>query len=632
MQTVIHHRRILIWAVHIITVAFALLTAFVLRFEFAIQGRDRYLLYFAIAAAIPIKLMTFHLARLDRGWWLYVSTTDVVRLAAANAVSSLVLSGTVVAMVGDFPRSVLLLDFLLCFLFTAAVRLAVRMYREAVVGDFGRPKTRVLIYGAGAAGVGLVREIRSNPALGYEVAGFLDDDPQKKNAMLAGIRVFGSGRELAQILDRNRARSISEVIIAMPSANGRQMREAISSCRAANLACKTLPGFGELLSARFLTSQIRQLSVDDLLGRQPVNLDYGRIRERIAGRRILVTGAAGSIGSELCRQVAAFEPSQLVILDQAESELFKVEQQVRSNFPGLNLHLELADIRDEVRVAEVFRTHDIDSVLHAAAYKHVHLMEAHVFEAARNNIIGTWNVARCAYERGVRDFLMISSDKAVNPSNVMGATKRAAELVVAAVPSDSRSDTRFVSVRFGNVLGSNGSVVPIFQAQIASGGPVTVTHPDVRRFFMTVREAVQLVLQASTMGRGSEVFVLDMGEPIRIVDLARNMIRLAGLTPDEDIELRFTGLRAGEKLYEEVASQGENVVPTSQEKIHVFQGPAVKRADVMAWLSELQSLLERRNATAIVEHLSALIPEYTPSEVWHHSEDLARAAHAGSAK
>ena len=635
MDSVLHYRRILIWITHIGMIAAALLGGFLLRFDFIVRGRDLRLLYIAIAVAIPIKLLLFHVARLDRGWWLYVSITDVMRLAVVNAISSALLATAMLLVVSDFPRSILLLDFLLCFLFTCGIRLVVRIYRETVVGDLaGTPRIRVLVYGAGAAGIGLVREIRSNPSLAYEVAGFLDDDPLKRNAVLGGVRVLGTGRELARILDGHRSRAISEVIIAMPSASGRQMREAISACRAANLACKTLPGFGEMLSGRFLSSQIRQIAVDDLLGRQPVNLDYDRIREHVQRRCILVTGAAGSIGSELCRQVAVFEPSTLVVLDQAESELFKVEQQLRSTYPALELRLEIADIRDEKRVDEVFRTNNIDSVMHAAAYKHVHLMESHVLEAVRNNVIGTWNVSRAAYNHNVRDFLMISSDKAVNPSNVMGATKRAAELVVGATPPrNQRSGTRFVSVRFGNVLGSNGSVVPIFQTQIAAGGPVTVTHPDVRRYFMTIREAVQLVLQASTMGNGSEVFVLDMGEPIRIADLARNMIRLAGLVPEEDIEIRYTGLRPGEKLYEEVALRGENMAPTVHEKIQVFQGPEVNRSRILEWLTEVQALLQRRDASAIVAHLNALVPEYTPSALWHHDEPahVVRASRAGAA-
>ena len=635
MESVLHYRRILIWMAHIGTIAAALLSSFLLRFDFIVRGRDLQLLYIAIAVAIPIKLLLFHLARLDRGWWLYVSIADVLRLAVVNAIGSALLATAMLATVSDFPRSILLLDFLLCFLFTCGIRLTVRMYREAVVGDLGgTPRTRVLVYGAGSAGIGLVREIRSNPSLAYEVAGFLDDDLRKANAILGGVRVLGTGRQLARILDSHRSRPISEVIIAMPSASGRQMREAISACRAANLACRTLPGFGELLNGRFLSSQIRQISVDDLLGREPVSLDYDRIRDHIQRRCVLVTGAAGSIGSELCRQVAAFEPSKLVILDQAESELFKVEQQLRSTYPALVLSLEIADIRDDNRVEEVFRTHTIDSVMHAAAYKHVHLMESHVLEAVRNNVIGTWNVSQAAYNHNVHDFLMISSDKAVNPSNVMGATKRAAELVVAATPPrDRRSGTRFVSVRFGNVLGSNGSVVPIFQTQIAAGGPVTVTHPDVRRYFMTIREAVQLVLQASTMGHGSEVFVLDMGEPIRIVDLARNMIRLAGLVPEEDIEIRYTGLRPGEKLYEEVALRGENTASTFHEKIQIFQGPEVNRTQVLEWLTEVRALLQKRNASAVVAHLNALVPEYTPSTLWHQDEpvQMAHASRAGAA-
>jgi FlaA1/EpsC-like NDP-sugar epimerase len=387
------------------------------------------------------------------------------------------------------------------------------------------------------------------------------------------------------------------------------MREALANCRITGVHCKTIPGFGELLKGKVLSAQIRDLAPGDLLAREPVRLDEDRIREHIADRVVLVTGAAGSIGSELCRQLAHQQPRKLIALDQAESELFKTDMKLRRCFPGIEIVAEIGDIQDLRRINGIFARHAIDSVFHAAAYKHVPMMEAHVAEAVKNNVVGTWNVASAASENGVSDFLMISSDKAVNPTNIMGMTKRVAEIIVSAMHSTG-TGTRFVSVRFGNVLGSNGSVVPIFQSQIEEGGPVTVTHPEVRRYFMTVREAVQLVLQASTMGKGSEIFVLDMGEPVRIVDLAKNMIRLSGLECGKDVEIRFTGLRPGEKLFEELMTEGENILPTYHEKVKIFRGHGTERYFVQHWFSELQRLLEEDDEQALIIHLQALVPEY----------------------
>ena len=325
---------------------------------------------------------------------------------------------------------------------------------------------------------------------------------------------------------------------------------------------------------------------------------------------MIVTGGAGSIGSELCRQVARFEPKTLVIFDQAESELYKIDMELRRNFPSLSIVPAIGDIQDSERIDWVIRTHQADSLFHAAAYKHVPMMESHLVEAVKNNVLGTWNVIEAAARLRVANFLMISSDKAVNPTTIMGLTKRAAELIVSAMPV-SVTNTKFVSVRFGNVLGSNGSVVPLFKEQIAAGGPVTVTHPDMRRYFMTIPEATQLVLQASTMGTGgSEIFVLEMGEPVRIVDLARNMIRLSGLEPDEDIEIRFVGLRPGEKLSEELMMEDEHLVPTPHNKIHIFRGIRPSFSVIEEWLTELRHLLELRDETAILAHLVKLVPEY----------------------
>jgi FlaA1/EpsC-like NDP-sugar epimerase len=609
------YRHLLISAYHLFTIAVSVLFAFLLRFDFALPKVETTHLYIALPVACVLKLAIFQAARLQRGWWRYVGVADLLRVLIANLLSSAAFSAAMLLAVGrPFPRSIFCIDFLVCFVLTGGGRFAVRVYNEALVREVSNGRTKgVLIYGAGRAGLMLVREIRTNPSLGYELRGFVDDDPGKQGGALLGVPVLGCGRDLPHIMQRfNHGRKrVEEIIIAMPSASGREMREALASCRSAHVPCRTLPGMSELLTGKVLTTQIRNPSVGDLLGRQPVRLEEDRIRAHIAGKTVLVTGAAGSIGSEICRQVAEFGPERLIALDQSESALFHIDRELTDRFPGLHVVPEIADIRSRARLDHLLSSVHVDSIFHAAAYKHVPLMEAHVVEAVQNNVFGTWNLVQSAYDHYVDDFLMISSDKAVNPSSIMGATKRVAELIVSSMPRDGMSArTRFVSVRFGNVLGSNGSVVPLFQSQIAAGGPVTVTHPEMRRYFMTIREAVQLVLQASTMGKGSEIFVLDMGEQIRILDLARNMIRLAGRIPDEEIEIRFTGLRPGEKLFEEISIEGENMQPTFHEKIKIFQGPGESTERIAEWLSTLRGYVSGWNADAVPGHLHALVPEY----------------------
>jgi FlaA1/EpsC-like NDP-sugar epimerase len=523
-----------------------------------------------------------------------------------------------------FSRSVYLIDLLICFVLTVGTRLLVRLYYEGLLKT-GRPNEvkRVLIYGAGAAGMTLIREIRSNHSLGYRVVGLLDDDKHKIGSNLMGVPVLGTGRQAAQIAERyqRRGRPFDEIVIAMPSATGQQMREALANCRATGVPCKTIPSVGGLLTGKVLTSQIRDVSVLDLLGREPVRLNQSLIRESIEDKVVMVTGGAGSIGSELCRQVASFKPSRLIVFERAESDLFRIHYELVNRFPDVRIVPQIGDIRERHLVEQVIRTYRVESMFHAAAYKHVPMMEAHLLEAVKNNVIGTRHLAEAAYSNGVSSFLMISSDKAVNPTNVMGLTKRVAELIVGSMHTSS-SGTKFVSVRFGNVLGSNGSVVPLFKEQIAAGGPVTVTHPEMTRYFMTIPEAVQLVLQASTMGKGSEIFVLDMGEPVRIVDLARNMIRLSGHEPESDIDIRFIGLRPGEKLHEELITEGENIAGTYHEKIRIFHGPQKNHEFMARWLDELEELIGCQNEAGVLEHLHQLVPEYQPGEGWR--ELLAR--------
>jgi FlaA1/EpsC-like NDP-sugar epimerase len=601
--------------------AAAITLAFVLRFEYTIPRSQVTFLWKGICLVAIVRMLIYRATGLDRGGWRYSSLPDIYKLLMATAAGSVLWAALSVVAIGrGFPRSIYGIEFVLCFVAVGGVRLLVRSYYEShAMTRRTRDRKRVLIYGAGAAGYTLLKEVRANGALGYQVAGFLDDDHHKRGQNLLGVPVLGSGRSAPLIVERFRRRGarIDEIVIAMPSASGRAMNEALSNCRSAGVACKTIPGVGELLSGKVLTSQIRDVSVEDLLGRDPIRLDETLIRTSLEGRSVMVTGGGGSIGSELCRQVAAFQPTRLVIFERAESDLYRIHLELSQKFPDLEIVQQIGDIRELPSVEQAIERYDIQSIFHAAAYKHVPMMEAHLLEAVKNNVLGTRNVVQAAVRHGVSDFLMISSDKAVNPTNVMGLTKRIAELVVSSLPTPAEGAiTKCVSVRFGNVLGSNGSVVPLFRQQIAAGGPVTVTHPDMRRYFMTIREAVQLVLQASTMGKGSEIFVLDMGEPVSIVSLARNMIRLSGHEPDSEIEIRFTGLRPGEKLFEELALENESHLPTYHQKIKIFRGPRQNEDAMALWIAELERMVGDGDAPAIVSHLKSLVPEYQPMGQW----------------
>jgi FlaA1/EpsC-like NDP-sugar epimerase len=600
----------------ILLIGLSLIAAFELRFDFAIPSGVVPLLWQGLLLVVPVKLSVFYVSRFHRNLRAYAEIADLSHLLAGNLVASALFVAEMWFIVGRaFPRSIYLIDFLVSFLAIVVVWFSTAVSRVILRRPASRRKG-ILIYGAGWAGATLLNEIRASRSIGYEVIGFLDDDPSKRRADIMGTPVLGLGSEAASVVARLNCHlnRVEEVVIAIPSASGAQKRQALANCQATGVPCKTIPGIADLLEREVLVSQIRNLSVADLLGRPPVQLDEEPVAKHLAGRCVLITGAGGSIGSELCRQVARMRPSRLVALDQAESDLFRIHCELHDKYPELDLVAALGDIRNPERIADVFDRNPIDSVFHAAAYKHVPMMESHILEAVENNILGTWNLVNAVRDRHVPRFLMISSDKAVNPTSVMGATKRACELIVAAAPQ-RHGGTSCVSVRFGNVLGSNGSVVPIFQAQIAAGGPVRVTHADIERYFMTTAEAVSLLLQASSMGTDSEVFVLNMGEPVRIVDLAVNMIRLAGLVPYEDIDIEFTGLRPGEKLFEEINGASERMLPTYHDKIHIFQQAQPDWAEIRAWTGHLRTLLDKRLEQAAIEHLRDLVPEYRSTPV-----------------
>jgi FlaA1/EpsC-like NDP-sugar epimerase len=600
-----------------VLVGLSLWASFLLRFDFSIPPHEFATFRRGLLIGVTVKLVAFYGMRLHQErWWKYLGLPDLLILLRANLIASGAFTlVTLLAQGADFSRSVYCLDFVLCFLFTAGTRFAIRLQGELSAQRRKATTKGLLIYGAGVAGIALAREIRDNPSLGFQVLGFLDDNPRKQGAQLAGLPVLGMGTDASRILAHLKAKcaSVKEIAVTMPSATSRQIRAALERSRATGLPSRIVPGLGELISGKVSVGR-SEILVTDLLERDPVRIEPEYARPSVAGKTVLVTGAAGSIGSELCRQLAELNPGCLIALDQAESEIFRLEAELRSKFPELNIQPQLADIRDPRRLDDIMYRYEVESVFHAAAYKHVPLVEEHVCEGARNNVLGTWNLVQAACRNCISTFVMISTDKAVNPSSIMGLTKRIAEMIVTAKRSNTAIErTRFVSVRFGNVLVSNGSVVPTFQNQIAAGGPVTVTHPEVRRYFMTVQEAVQLVLHASTIGKGSEIFVLDMGRPVRILDLARKMITLAGFAPDDDIQIHFTGLRPGEKLFEELKLDGEDILPTSHEKIKIFRGEQVTMQSLVPWIGDLQNLLWAQDAAAVVEHLNKLVPEYQPA-------------------
>jgi FlaA1/EpsC-like NDP-sugar epimerase len=599
--------------------ALSLLGSFLLRFDFSLPAHELHSLYSGLAIFATTKSIVFYMLGRRRSLWRLVGISDLLRIFIAGTSGSVVAFAVTWFVIGpSFPRSVYVIDAMICLMLTTGLVFSRRFYLELLSSrapSSGRQKS-VLVYGAGAAGLTVVKEFRSNQKFATKVVGFLDDDETKTGASLAGIPILATGRGAAHIVLQysRRGSPISEIIIAIPSATGRAMRGVIANCRAAGIPFKTVPSFAELLEGKILTRQIREVSVNDLLGRDPVRVAEDAIGEHITGKSVMVTGGCGSIGSELCRQLARFNPRRLVIFDQAESEMFMIALELRERFPTLELVTEVGDIVRFQRVNDAMARNSVEAVFHAAAYKHVPLMEAHIIEAAENNVIGTYNVALAAHGNKVARLLMISSDKAVNPSSIMGVTKRIGEIIISAMPPKGVTCYgTFVSVRFGNVLASNGSVVQIFKRQIASGGPVTVTHPEMRRYFMSIPEAVQLVLQAFSMGKGGEVFVLDMGQPVRIEELARNMIRLAGFTPDEDIHIEHTGLRAGEKLFEELSTDGEDMLPTYHEKIKIFRSPTPIRQNLTSWLDRLQLILNEGDADEVKSHLLELVPEYIGS-------------------
>jgi FlaA1/EpsC-like NDP-sugar epimerase len=585
--------------------------AFELRFDGAVPSQYLHPMKMAVCILAATKSVAFIIGAVRRSHWRYTSPSDIVRIVLANSLGSLVGCSFIFLVLGlsTVPRSIYILDWLVSCFLILSIRLAVRLIVTARKTDrAGDERTRVLIYGAGAAGQALVRELGQNKSLMYQVKGLIDDDHRKSDLVFQGMRVLGTGETLGKVVEKH---CINQVLIAIPSASGPQMVRILRFATDAKVEYKMVPSLGELLQGADLGRQIRNVAVEDLLGRQPVQLDLERIRDRIRGKVVMVTGAAGSIGSEICRQIARFHPLALVGFDEAETPLFYIDREMAREFPDVAFHAEIGTIMRLDALDRVMKQYHPTIVYHAAAYKHVPLMEKNVFAAVETNIFGTWNVARAAIKHGVRDFVMISTDKAVRPTSMMGATKRAAELLIRSLQAED--GPKFVAVRFGNVLGSNGSVVPIFKEQIAAGGPLTVTHPEMRRYFMTIPEASQLVLQAFSIGSGGEIFVLDMGEPVKIADLAKSLILLSGLREGHDIEIRYTGLRPGEKMFEELNLEHERLVQTSHIKIRSYVSDHhLDAVDIQASLRSLRQFAERQDVANVVLTLKELIPDYNP--------------------
>lgn len=632
------HRVVISLLIHAVLIALALLLSFALAYNFTgalPKGpRDLYGTHWGwlvdfypplLMMALPIKLTLLATTRQLKGSWRYVGLHDLVNVTFASLLSSslLIVVYFVIENVWQqvahrplidyaVPRlrqSVFLLDFGLTIALICGARILVRFYYEELAqGPAERSQQRrVLVVGSADAAESLLREVRRMPAGPYRVIGLIDDRPDQSPSSIHGVEVVGRSADIRELVERHR---VDEVWLALPDPTPRHMRDLVERCGGTGVRFRTMPGLSDLIHGRVQVSRLRDVQIEDLLGREPVQLDMDRLGAELRDHHILVTGAGGSIGAELCRQICRFAPRRLILVERAENALFHIDRQLRATWPEVNVVPVVADVTDAPRITRIIESLCPQIVFHAAAHKHVPMMEMNTGEAIKNNIGGTCVLAQACLRSGVGKMVLISTDKAVNPSSVMGCTKRIAELVVQGL--GTRGGTQFVTVRFGNVLGSEGSVVPLFREQIARGEPLTVTHPEMRRYFMTIPEAAQLVLQAAAQGRGGEIFMLDMGEPVRIVDLARNMIRLSGLRPDIDLEIRFIGERPGEKLFEELAIDGEYVLPTAHPRIGVLRHIDVDWAQIEPLIRELIERADSTDDAQLRQAMARLVPEYTP--------------------
>jgi FlaA1/EpsC-like NDP-sugar epimerase len=601
-------RRLVVFTHDVAASGVAWVLAFLLRFNFeAPPDWQREIMIGLLPWVLAIHAALFLLLGLYRGLWRYASLPDLQRIALAVGVAALAVPAVLTFLrIGEaVPRTVYVLTPILLGLAMSGSRLAYRAWREGrLIPILAKPHaTPVLVLGAGNAAAGLARDLASSAQ--WRVVGMLDDDAAKHGAEVGGVKIYGG---IDRVHETALKLGISQVVIAMPSATHHERQRALELCAKADLKVMTVPSLADIVSGRVSVSALRAIELDDLLGRDPVQLDEAGLHAFLDGRTVLVTGAGGSIGSELCRQIARFSPARIVLFDSSEFALYSIEQEFRDRLPAQAVSAVIGDAKDARRTQEVFARHAPQVVFHAAAYKHVPLMEEeNAFQAVANNVLATLNVGRAARKAGAAKVVLISTDKAVNPANVMGASKRLAEMACQAMQVGT--GTQFVIVRFGNVLGSTGSVVPRFREQIARGGPVTVTHPDIQRYFMSIPEAAQLVLQAGMMGTGGEIYVLDMGEPVRIVDLARQMIQLSGFSA-EDIRIEYSGLRPGEKLYEEPLADSESTLPTPHPKLRIARARAPENPRLLEELLDWLSTPDDARPAAVRERLRRWVPEY----------------------
>ncbi len=574
-----------------------------------------------VPALLIVYPLVFYLFGLYRRMWQYAGSHEALAIIAAAGVASAVLAILIygvmrpMKIISGFSRPMLVIDWLLNVLLLGGVRFSSKIAwdiatgRKGKIGQ-GRAPRRILVIGAGDAGAMIVREMHNNPDINMLPVGFVDDDERKIGNYIHGVKVYGSRKDIP---DLARRLHVDEALIAMPTAPGKSIREIVSICEGAGLRFRTLPGLFELLNGKVWLSQIRDVQLEDLLRREPASVNLAEIAGFISGATILVTGAGGSIGSELCRQIARFGPRRLILLGHGENSIYTIEQELARKFPSLARDVIIADIRDGNKIHAILQRYRPQIVFHSAAHKHVPLMEQNVDEAITNNVLGTRNVVQAALAADVQRFVLISTDKAVRPTSIMGATKRIAEMIVQ--EAAMRSGRAFVAVRFGNVLGSRGSVVPLFKEQIAAGGPITITHPEMTRFFMTIPEAVQLVIQAASLATPSQIYALDMGEPVRIVDLAKDLVELSGLKVGRDIEIVYTGLRPGEKLHEELFTREEQRTATMYEKIFIAQSTPVDGERLYKMIDLLAQHAAQMDEAAIRRTLQELVPDFQEAEV-----------------
>lgn len=588
-------------------------------------------LYLAIATKFGVKLTKYYLSEWFMIWgtlvvvgivcnsafklynslWRYASIDELFLILSSGVLTGIVFFGAMNLLDIEVAYSVYFLTIVYNTIFLGLSRLGYRMLRmvsSTTPLRLDQDVKRVLIIGAGHTGIMVIKELRRHPELRLRPVALLDDDINTHGSQIMGVKVHGGHDKVQEIARRF---DIDEIILAIPNAPRKVQSAILNECKKTRCKLKILPSISSLINEDVTIKNIRDVQIEDLLGREPVNLDVDGICDYITNQVVLVTGGGGSIGSELCRQIARYNPKQLLVLDIYENNAYELQQELKMEHPQLNLKVLIASVRDAARIESIFSTYKPSVVFHAAAHKHVPLMEENPQEAVKNNVFGTLNVVECADKYGVRRFVMISTDKAVNPTNIMGATKRLCEMIIQGM--NKKSKTEYVAVRFGNVLGSNGSVIPLFKKQIAAGGPVTVTHPEITRFFMTIPEAVQLVLQAGAMAKGGEIFVLDMGQPVKIADLAKDLIRLSGFEPDVDIEIKYTGLRPGEKLYEELLMAEEGLTATKHEKIFIGKPMNIDMDELKKELEKLRFIATGSNE-GIIEFVKELVPTYKSAE------------------